>query len=189
MFPLPVFILPKGITRLRIFEPRYLKMVKIATKSGGFAIMPYADEKDISSQAWASWVEIINFDQADDGMLTIDVQCKKLVKVHELSVDEDNLRFGNVSVLTHWTEQTVNPVVTELSDSLQLVFDANHSLSDLYQTTYIDDPIWVVARWLELVPVSISTKQVFAEQTSYDYAKDFIESIIFSETSTSSDLN
>ncbi len=27
IFPLPVFLLPKGVTRLRIFEERYLKMV------------------------------------------------------------------------------------------------------------------------------------------------------------------
>lgn len=189
MFPLPVFLLPEGITRLRIFEPRYLKMVKIATQNGGFAIMPNANEDDISSQTWASWVEIINFDQSEDGMLIIDVQCKRLVKVHELSIDENKLRFGNVSVLSHWTDNLMRPAVDGLSRSLQQVFDENKLLRDLYPVAHTNDPTWVVARWLELVPVSINAKQVFAEQTSYDYAKEFIESIIFSESSLASDLN
>ena len=32
LFPLSIFLLPGGITRLRIFEPRYLKMVAIASR-------------------------------------------------------------------------------------------------------------------------------------------------------------
>lgn len=189
MFPLPVFLLPEGITRLRIFEPRYLKMVKIATQNSGFAIMPCTNEADISSQMWASWVDIINFDKSEDGMLIIDVQCKRLVKIHDLSIDENKLRFGNVSVLSHWTEHSKHPVVDELSQSLQQVFDENKLLRDLYPVAHTNDPAWVVARWIELVPVSMNAKQVFAEQTSFDYAKDFIESIIFSESSPASDLN
>jgi len=36
IFPLPVFLLPGGVTKLRIFEPRYLKMVSTASSGQGF---------------------------------------------------------------------------------------------------------------------------------------------------------
>ena len=39
IFPLPVFILPEGATKLRIFEQRYLDMVKEAAKDNtGFVV-------------------------------------------------------------------------------------------------------------------------------------------------------
>ncbi len=189
IFPLPVFLLPRGITRLRIFEARYLKMVKIATRDRGFAIIPYVKETDLAQQKWASWVEIINFDQGDDGVLMIDVECKKLVEVSSLTTDSDNLTFGKVTEFSHWTEEHREPLADKLAISLQHVFEESESLNELYSTAYIHDPAWVVARWLELMPIELSVKQVFAEQASYDNAKDFIESIIFSETALDSDLN
>ena len=61
IFPLPVFILPGGIIRLRIFEPRYLKMIKIATQGEGFVIWlnPQTSEKPMIK--WGSWVEVVKF--------------------------------------------------------------------------------------------------------------------------------
>ena len=67
IFPLSVFLLPEGMTKLRIFEPRYLKMVSIASKGQGFVIWAKGDNKSISDSPWGSWVEIINFDKAEDG--------------------------------------------------------------------------------------------------------------------------
>ena len=78
IFPLSIYLLPQGITRLRIFEQRYLNMVKNVHKTNGFVISYYQDSPnlDIESKisAWGSWVEIVNFMQGDDGILVIDVK-------------------------------------------------------------------------------------------------------------------
>lgn len=81
IFPLPVFLLPNGITRLRIFEPRYLKLVKIASTEQGFIILLQSEKPETTDITWGSWVEIINFDSGEDGVLEIDVKCKSLVKI------------------------------------------------------------------------------------------------------------
>ena len=70
IFPLPVFLLPNGITRLRIFEPKYLKMIKIATKGQGFVITPNYKETNSSDVIWGSQVEVINFDQGESILMS-----------------------------------------------------------------------------------------------------------------------
>jgi Lon protease-like protein len=102
IFPLPVFLLPNGITRLRIFEPRDLKMVKIATKEQGFVITPNYNDTNNSNFVWGTWVEIINFHQGDNGILEIDVKSNYLVEISSLDKEKDNLLFGDISIIEHW---------------------------------------------------------------------------------------
>jgi hypothetical protein len=178
VFPLPIFLLPGGITRLRIFEPRYLKMVKLATQANGFAILLNEAERSKLNVSWASWVDIINFDQGDDGMLIIDVKCKALVKLIDVEVDKDNLRHANVTKIEHWPSEEHDKVTKQLSSSLLTVFEQNVALSELYQDTFIDNANWVLARWLELLPIALTTKQVFAAKRSFLQAKSFIQSVV-----------
>jgi Lon protease-like protein len=186
IFPLPVFLLPNGITRLRIFEPRYLKMVKIATKDQGFVITPSVNDTNSSNTIWGSWVEIINFDQGNDGVLEIEVKSKYLVEIDSLEKDKDNLLFGNTSILEHWSQQKklLEPLIEsshnikKLSTSLDTLFKNEMTLGNLYQEKAFDDGYWVVARWLELLPLAISIKTTFISKNSYLDAKKFIQSII-----------
>ena len=120
IFPLPIFILPQGITRLRIFEARYLKMVSLAMKNQGFVIL--SNDKDDKSNAShvGSWVEIINFEQSDDGILLIDVHCKCLVDIQSISQDSMKLHHGDVAPIAHWSEVNLDETTSDLSTSLSL---------------------------------------------------------------------
>ena len=59
IFPLSIFLLPEGVTRLRIFEARYLKMVSMAMKNNGFVVLPIANEEQVEDELTGSWVEIL----------------------------------------------------------------------------------------------------------------------------------
>jgi len=201
IFPLPVFILPGGVTRLRIFEPRYLKMVKIATKKQGFVIWLNSIESEGGEESntksttselqtvksenpdmlWGSWVEIINFDQGDDGILEIDVKCKSLVEILSSDQDDDGLHFGMVSDILHWSQETDHRITDTLSQSLDEVFDNNTMLNKLYVDKATSNASWVVARWLELIPVDLAIKTSFVHSHNYEEAKCFVQSIIFNE--------
>lgn len=180
VFPLPVFLLPGGVTRLRIFEPRYLKMVRVATQEQGFVILLHEKQEHLFEKNWASWVDIINFDQGNDGMLLIDVKCKSLVKLNNLTVDLDRLHHADTRLIPHWPDQVHDDVTQKLSTSLLNVFEQNEPLNSLYQDTFDDNANWVVSRWLELVPVKLSAKAVFADKQSFEQAKEFLESIVLS---------
>jgi hypothetical protein len=178
LFPLPVFLLPDGITRLRIFEQRYLKMVRIASKENGFAILLHDASENLPDVRWASWVDIINFAQGSDGTLIIDVKCKSLVAVNTIEVDSDNLSHADVNSISHWPVTEHDNVTAALSLSLTKVFKQNKELGELYQGNINHDANWVIARWLELLPVELCIKDNLTLGSSFEQAKQLIQSII-----------
>lgn len=189
LFPLPLFLLPDGVTRLRIFEPRYLKMVTIAAQNNGFAIMLNTGsqiELDTTTEEeteakLASWVEIINFDQDESGVLLIDVQCKGLLEVLNINVDKDNLKFGVVKQKHHWLESYDDEVTKKLTSTLKRVFEQDDELNTLYQNKFVNNANWVLARWLELLPLTLDTKRHFSEVNSFEQAKRFVASVVFDQ--------
>lgn len=181
IFPIPVFLLPDGITRLRIFEQRYLKMVRIASKENGFAILLNDAKDDLPEIRWASWVNIINFDQGSDGTLIIDVKCRSLVTVNSITTDKDKLSHADVDSVAHWPVSEHDNITTALSLSLTEVFQKNKELRDLYQDNINDNANWVIARWLELIPVELRIKDGLTASNSLDQAKQLIHSIILPE--------
>jgi uncharacterized protein len=178
VFPLPVFILPNGITRLRIFEARYLTLVKIATKEQGFIISLQTQPLKKSDETWGSWVEIINFDRGEDGVLEIEVKCKSLVKILSIDKNHQHLSFASVLALPHWSEKSKECNCYPLSTSLKLLFESDKTLNHLYHDKPTNDTHWVVARWLEFLPVKLAIKHTFIFDRSFQEAESFVQSII-----------
>jgi len=174
MFPLSVFLLPGGITRLRIFEARYLRMVGLA--SDGFVIVPNIDNQQ--GLRWGSWVEIINFDQGEDGILEIDVRCKSLVEITVVDVADDQLTFVDTQAMTHWSQKQASTDLGKLTGSLSSLIDNNALLQDLYVDKTMANPYWVIARWLELLPIPLEVKHQFISPRSYQEAKKLVNSVI-----------
>ncbi|TRX54998.1 LON peptidase substrate-binding domain-containing protein [Thalassomonas sp. M1454] len=189
IFPLSIYLLPQGITRLRIFEQRYLNMVKNANDTKGFVISYYQNlpNQPIENQIapWGSWVEIVNFMQGDDGILIIDVKCKSLVTIKSTSFNDEQLMLGEVTVQPHWADKQDQYATTTLSQQLALqlqqVFSDNKPLADLYQQVFVDDDHWVCARWLELLPLPFADKSLFSQQDSFNQALDCISNILIEE--------
>jgi hypothetical protein len=178
IFPLPIFLLPEGITRLRIFEAKYIKLVSIASKEQGFAIMACTQEHDVSDITWASWVEIINFSQGEDNVLVIDVKCKALINLMSLEKNDDGLLFGTASIKSHWHDVTHDNETKLFAEVLSKIIDTSPELTELYQTKHQEKARWAVSRWIELLPINLNEKQIFAEEFSFDTAKDFVRTVI-----------
>lgn len=183
IFPLPVFLLPQGITRLRIFEARYLKMVGIASKENGFVILFNSLNDD--EVVWGSWVDIINFDHGQDGVLEIDVRCRSLVTIQHLDKDEDNLHFAKITPMPHWADTYIDSdtdnkdAVADIADSLNKLFLTNEHLDRLYSEKQLSHSHWVIARWLELLPLDAKVKENFVIKQGYLEAKSFVHTILF----------
>jgi Lon protease-like protein len=179
VFPLPVFLLPEGVTRLRIFEPRYLKMLRVATQGQGFIILLNDKEQQTVTNMWGSWVEIINFDKGEDDVLEVDVMCKSLVELHSIDTGVDGLPYADATYLEHWPDAKIDSSKDELSTSLSKVFENNMMLNELYAQQKNSSLTWVVARWLELLPMNQNSKNKFVDKTSFVQAKEFVKSIIY----------
>ncbi|MCF6439665.1 LON peptidase substrate-binding domain-containing protein [Pseudoalteromonas luteoviolacea] len=171
LFPLPVYILPQGYTRLRIFEPRYLHMVKVAMKEQSGFVLCHGDKaSDTAVSREGVFVEIVDFSQDNGGQLLIDVYAKHRVVITDVTIDEMNLKHGWCHTIDEplWELDSENFAYHErLADLLRDLFVVNAELNDLYKKKNYADPIWVAARWLELLPLTLTQKQKIQSCQTY----------------------
>ena len=105
LFPLNVNLLPEGFMPLQIFEPRYIDMVKLCMSDNlGFVVVLDKYEvgernKDLSFHSIGTYVEIVDFDKLDNGLLGITAKGKFRVKVLNFNTQEDGLNIAQVEQL------------------------------------------------------------------------------------------
>lgn len=181
VFPLPIFLLPGGVTRLRIFEQRYLRMVKEAAGDKGFALTAFYDDLPNNVSDWATWVKIVNFETLPEGLLAIDVKAEKMLSISNVTVEPDGLRQGTAKVIEHWRQQPHSKDTKQLATSLANVYQDYPELAELYPQPQFDNATWVCQRWLEIVPLANKDKSLFVQEKSYQQAFQFLRTLVLAK--------
>ena len=104
IFPLTVNVLPGGYLPLQIFEPRYLDMVKkCMTRETGFCVVLLRGSMNqISSfklpdhSPIGTYVEIVDFNQLENGLLGITVQGQCRIQILDRRKQEDGLIIADI---------------------------------------------------------------------------------------------
>lgn len=167
LFPLSSHILPGGRMVLRIFEPRYVDMVKRAcADSSGFGICMHNPQgnKDRNEHVYplGTYVEVIDFERLDDGFLGITVEGSKVFEIESIETMPNELRVGQVHWLQDWSEAksfSENRDMLAMTEQLKEIYEKYPEFNNLYQNPNFSDPMWVMFRWLELLPVKATQKQ------------------------------
>ncbi len=152
---------------LRIFEPRYVSMVKKACAEGsGFGVCmhnPQGDkEKNEHIYLLGTYVEVVDFERLDDGFLGITVEGGKVFEIESIATRPDELRIGQVNWLQDWAQGSSFSEDNDLlmmTEQLKEIYEKYPEFKNLYQEPSFKDPIWVMFRWLELLPVKATKKQ------------------------------
>ena len=102
LFPLSTVLFPGGQLSLRIFEPRYLDLVKRCGRSGeGFGVCLILDGREAGEPAipaaLGTEAAIVDFAMTDDGLLGITVEGRRRFHVERTRARDDGLLLGNVS--------------------------------------------------------------------------------------------
>ena len=183
IFPLPVFLLPAGKMRLRVFEAKYIKLISIASVKGGFIIQPRPTLGRDGTVNGGSLVEVHDFNQGKDGILEVDVYCRSLVDIKSI-VSEGDLTFGTIEMLTHWSQEArhSDSSLKELASTLNGIIIDDIMLNSLYQEKLLTNEAWVIARWLELLPITLTVKNTFINGDNFTHAKELVESIVYNKT-------
>lgn len=183
LFPLSSHILPKGRMALRIFEPRYVRMVKqTCANDSGFVICMVnnegvkANHSDVFSVG--TLCKVIDFDILEDGLLGLTVEGLECVKVSQIETEHDDLRIGTCESMPKWTCENGIQEFYPIDARLKEIFEKYPEVSSLYQTTPFDDPIWVINRWIELLPVGAEQKQHFLMQQDYKIVFNYLSQLI-----------
>lgn len=183
LFPLSAHILPRGRMALRIFEPRYLRMVKEALANNQpFAICMLDSQGNKNDNSHilpiATLVQIVDFNALPDNLLGITVEGIKLVEVSDIEIAEDDLRLGHVSDIEPWQHKLELAQISPLDTQLLEVFETYPELSNLYQDGQFADPSWVLGRWLELVPIAAKDKQQYLQANQGEQLATFLKMLI-----------
>ncbi|MFC4701807.1 LON peptidase substrate-binding domain-containing protein [Glaciecola siphonariae] len=183
LFPLSSHVLPEGRMALRIFEPRYTRMIKEVCKAGtGFVICMINNTGDKSNNTHifplGTYCHVIDFDVLEDGLLGVTIEGQYCVSISDIQTEFDGLRVGSFERCETWRCESNIEDLTPMNVRLQEVFDKYPEVSSLYETTKFDDPIWVVNRWLELLPVGAEQKQHFMAQQDCDKVVKYLSQLI-----------
>jgi len=167
LFPLNTVLFPRGPLPLRIFEPRYVDMVKRCMRENscfGVVLVQSGNETDEigSFCAIGTTARIVDFNLLPDGLLGITCRGERRFTVLRSWQQEDGLNFGEVSWIDPVTAPSPAPTVPEeyrhLADLLRRVLP---ELGDVYQgiEPRYEDAEWVGARLVEILPISLGDKQ------------------------------
>jgi len=158
LFPLNTVLFPGGPLPLRIFEPRYLKMVSDCMKrEQPFGVCLIAEGREAGEAArpheTGTLAHIEDWNQLDDGHLGLTARGGDRFVVRDTRVGADQLIAADIEVLPEadhsgeGIDETFQPLVEVLRKALPRA-------GELYEnmTPHWDDPRWVAYRLAELLP-------------------------------------
>jgi len=115
LFPLSVNVLPGAYLPLQIFEPRYIDMVsECLANSEGFCIVLFKDDENEENKEYlshhniATYVEIVDFNKLDNGLLGITVQGKHKIRIEDVWKQEDELLLGKIEKINEEDDNLSN---------------------------------------------------------------------------------
>ncbi len=104
LFPLPVVLFPGGHLPLRIFEPRYLDMVRECSATDGcFGVCLLNNRQDADRPAThlrvGTTAKIIDFSSLDGGLLGIVARGEKRFIIRSTQMRDNGLLMAKVNIL------------------------------------------------------------------------------------------
>ena len=178
LFPLPVCLLPKGYTQLRIFEPRYKRLVSEALKSGNGFGLCMLDDNTQQLLAIGTQAQIINFETLDDGMLGISIVGIQHFRIGEINVDSDGLKHADIELLPLWPDSPLQTKDLKLKEMLMDILSSFPKHLQRYEKEDFENATWLSQRWLEILPINMSKKQICLNTKTHDATLQLLHNLI-----------
>ncbi len=170
LFPLASALFPGGSLRLRIFEPRYLDMVRDCARSdSGFGVCQILHGREVGEPAIPAAIgtlaRITDFHTLPDGLLGIRAEGGLRFHTESTRVRDNGLIHGEVSFIE--AEESV-PVPAEygllatILDRLLERIGGEHARVD---RRLHDDASWVGYRLAEALPLEAHERQLLLQLT------------------------
>ncbi len=167
LFPLNIVLFPNGPLPLRIFETRYVDMVRRCMREDqGFGVVLIRAGREADAPAEICEVgtlaKIVDFDQLPDGLLGLSCVGQRRFRIHSRRRQADGLNLGTVAWLEPEPVVAVPPRHARLAELLESVLP---QLGEVYAGVQmrLDDAAWVGHRLAEILPMDLSDKQFCLE--------------------------
>ncbi|TXK33720.1 peptidase S16 [Ottowia sp. GY511] len=173
LFPLGTVLFPEGRLPLRVFEVRYLDMVRRCHEAGapfGVVALRQGSEVQVAGapeeqlEAVGTLAHITSFHQDQPGLLSIECHGAQRFRVDRHSRLKHGLWIADVTLLADDASVALPGDLAPVADALRQVranlharVDGDATFSD--EDARYDDCAWVSNRWCELLPLPTGTRQ------------------------------
>lgn len=169
LFPLSTVLFPGGQLNLRIFEARYLDLIRDCSRRGsGFGVCLILSGEEVGAPALSAATgceaRIIDFSTGGDGLLQLSVQGGRRFHVESSQARNNGQVHGEVSWLPVCEPQPLRAEHHLLAVLLRRILERAGSPHDQVDDACFDDADWVGWRLAEWLPVSPQEKQELLEQ-------------------------
>ena len=169
LFPLSVVVFPLGVLPLRIFEARYLDMVRDCLRNKTpFAVVTTGTDNNADPLPFASIGTVCNIaevDATEPGLMNIRCIGAKKMRVMSAAQQKNGLWIGQVEDYQpepnmaipedlNLTQQYMQQLIESLAS--QNIEAFSMPLQEPYQ---LDDCGWIANRWTEILNIPLIEKQ------------------------------
>jgi uncharacterized protein len=180
LFPLRTVLFPGGDLRLRVFEPRYLDLVRQCSRDGspfGVALILEGVEAGGPAlpAATGTLARIVDFYTLPDGLLGLRCVGESRFRVRQTRMRDTGLIIGEVESVHDFAAEPVAPqhgLLAQLLERLLDHFGGPHADAGKAQ---LDDAHWVGFRLAEMLPFTDEARQALLE---LDSAVDRLDRIL-----------
>jgi Lon protease-like protein len=167
LFPLNTVLFPGGLLPLRIFETRYVDMVRRCLRTdaafGVVLIDGSSDtEREVSTAPIGTSARIVDFQTLDDGLLGLLCRGERRFRISSRDRQDDGLNCASVE----WLEpEKVVAMAAQFQPLVPLLRQAMASLTTVgrFIEPNYEDASWVSHRLAELLPLDHGMQQHLLE--------------------------
>ncbi len=177
LFPLNIVLFPDGPLPLRIFETRYVDMVRRCMReSSSFGVVLIREGGEVGpaeTHDVGTLARIVDFHQLADGLLGLSCVGSERFRIRSRSRQSDGLNLAEVDLLPPEATMAVPERHARLSALLENVLP---QLGEVYTDMEMkpDDAAWVGHRLAEILPIPPADKQACLELDDPIQRLDFL---------------
>lgn len=167
IFPLKTVLYPGGLLPLRVFEQRYMDMVKGCLKDETpFGICVIASGQEVGGPARFETIgtlaKILTWDMPQLGILNLVTEGGSRFKVDDHEVTEAGLARANVTLLREEDAAAAPEPPAALVELLRKLIEKVGG-EHFAEGRHFDDANWVSYRLAEILPIKLTVKQKLLE--------------------------
>ncbi|PCS22965.1 LON peptidase substrate-binding domain-containing protein [Candidatus Enterovibrio escicola] len=153
-------ILPSSRLPLYLIPGEQLNTVKY-TMQYGLNIGVCMDETNLIGAGIGTRVTVEDFNLSNEGDVLIITVCgHESFIIDNLKENDHDIMVAKCKILPTWPERQVSNDSSPLADRLKIMFNRYPELSVLHQYPHFENLTWLCQRWLELLPIPASEKQL-----------------------------
>ena len=189
LFPLNTVLFPDGILPLRVFDARYIDMVRDCMKRAApFGVALIKSGKEVGAAAVPEAVGCIahieQWDMADLGVLLLRTRGGARLRILETRLLPAQRLEARIELLAADAAIAFSGRHMQCAAALKIVIDEVHAKapagqsqaehSPFAQPVRLDDAAWVANRWCEILPIPLKARQKLLELDDAQHRREIV---------------